>query len=116
MFQSLTTNDKVGSAVLERFHSFSSRRFSRRDDTETLNILNSSISAARRYYGFLQIIRMRIQENADRYAVRMRTHLAAMQNTDPGTHLVTAEEWAEIQTDSALASQLHLDIESFYVF
>lgn len=105
--------------VHARLNAFVEARF-RHQDTRSVNILNASLHAWGRYYGFLLAIRSRYEQISTRYVQasrmqfeRMKSELGAGQSSPrpltPG-ELVGAQRLDEIR------QTLHLDIESFYVF
>ena len=102
------------------YHRFILERF-RQADTETVNVLNGSLHAWHRYYRFLQIIRSRYTEAAVPYVEELLRDLARRQE-DAGQagqsagRPVTEQEYAEMMRMADTALQLHLDIESFFVF
>jgi hypothetical protein len=86
-----------------------------------LNLLNTSLGAWRRYFGFLQIISNRYLEATVPYVEGIQREMAAIQAKARGNSQLmaipcTPEDLAEAQRLAGLAAAIHLDIESFFVF
>ncbi len=100
---------------LEKLETFG-RNCQKHQDTKTLNILNASLSSWARYFNFLELIMSRHDKAAAIYSERMKKCLDAMKAKGAGTWEVTQEEQKEMDAVNAMGKELHLDIESFYVF
>jgi hypothetical protein len=102
-----------------RLHAFIEARLRHRD-TRGVNLLNSSLSAWLRYYGFLEIIRSRYEQMSTPYVeavkLQMERTKADVVIGQPSSRYLTQEELLEMQRLGQVAQRLHLDIESFYVF
>lgn len=106
--------------ALERVSAFIQVR-RRNPDTKTLNILNSSLSSWLRYYQFLSVIKGKYEQINAAYMEAVHRQMEQMQKkaqeAGAGTSQpVAPEEWEEMQRTAKLGTQLHLEIESFYVF
>jgi len=107
-------------AAIEHLHDFMQTRLPH-PDTRTINLLNSSLGAWLRYYGFLTLIRNRYEEANAPYMDAMERQLEAIkketaETNRPEPRFVTPEEWEEMQKTTELGKRLHLEIESFFIF
>ena len=100
---------------VQRLHEFIQTRL-RHADTHTLNLLNTSIGAWLRYYGFLQIVRARYQQATVEFVEAMQRQHEARKSEPSGSRPMTPEELAEMQRTADIGNRLHLEIESFHIF
>src|SRR5690242_502756 len=69
-----------------------------------------------RYYSFLQFIKQRYETANTTYVDRMAERTKRIASQEPGSRPLTMEEWNQMAEDSMMGLELHLEIESFYVF
>ena len=108
-------NTQLQLSGFRRLHDFFQSRL-RHPDTDTFNLLNTSIGAWLRYYGFLQIVRARYQQATVEFVEAMQRQYEARKSEPSGSRPVTPEELAEMQRTTEIGNRLHLEIESFYIF
>jgi hypothetical protein len=84
--------------------------------TEHNNVFAFSFSKITRHWEFLEIIYQRYVEVSEAFVANSELHMAAMKTMGPGPVAMTEEQVARMKEGGALATRVHLEIESFYLF
>lgn len=79
------------------------------------NMFAFSFGEIRRYYEFLEVISSRWARIEAEYVSGVRYMMEIGKNS-PGTHLMTADEWALHEKSRKQSTTLHLEMESYYLF
>lgn len=100
-----------GKDKLNEFISSERNRF----DNKHNNMFSFAFSQVSRYYGFLLVIQKRHKLASDQFISNFRQFQATMKGAK-GSHPMTTEQM-HIQAEGAkITTELHLEIESFYLF
>lgn len=88
-----------------------------RRSTGSHHITQTAVSQLRRYYRFLQVIVLRSEHESAAYSENTRRYMQLTEaNASKGRTEFTAEEVGIFENLEGLTDDLHLDIESFYLF
>lgn len=79
------------------------------------NMFTFSFGEIQRYYEFLEIISGRWEGIEAEYVAGVR-HMMETSKKNPGTHVMTTNEWALHEESRKKSTLLHLEMESYYLF
>lgn len=79
------------------------------------NMFTFSLGEIQRYYEFLEIISGRWERIEAEYVAGVR-HMMEMGKKNPGSHVMTTDEWALHEESRKKSTLLHLEMESYYLF